>query len=52
MFLGLLVLLLIRKGLLRILTQLRRIARLMGESRDYTGYQDTATARRDREYGR
>ena len=48
----LLVLLLIRKGLLRILNQLRRIARLLGESRDYTGTGYHDTARRDKEYGR
>ena len=45
-------LLLIRKGLLRILTQLRRIARLLGESRDYTGTGYHDTARRDKDYGR
>ena len=50
LFVRLLVLLLIRKGLLRILTQLRRIARLLGESRDLTGYHDTT--RRDKDYGR
>ena len=51
-FLRLLVLLLIRKGLLRILTQLRRIARLLGESREYSGSGYHDTARRDKDYGR
>ena len=44
-------LLLIRKGLLRILTQLRRIARLLGETRDWSGLSQD-TGRRDKEYGR
>ena len=44
-------LLLIRKGLLRILTQLRRIARLLGETRDGSGLSQD-TGRRDKEYGR
>ena len=43
-------LLLIRKGLQRILTQLRRITRLMAESRDYVG--SSENNRRDKEYHR